>query len=258
MLWFCLTDQTSISRRSKHANLEGKQSKQAKTINSPFARYWRAKYREVKKKTSWTFTPSDRCPPSAAVATAVAGVSSSATQPTLLRHRHTAIASHIISPGKRSIRRSLPAATSYAGAAPPASTRRCGSRSDAGCAGLGGVCRCMPLNSGSHWDHFRCVRQRPPRDGERWNRGGRRRTAGARAAQWAAVPASRVERPCRDPDDFHGAGILVCHHRCRRDSPAAKVMRTSFAFAGFESNLLCHVLADRKRAEFRGYCCVDH
>jgi hypothetical protein len=97
-----------------------------------------------------------------------------------------------------------------------------------------------------------------PRDGERWNRGGRRRTASALAAQWAAVPAGRVERPRCDPDDFHGAGILLFHNRCRRDSPAAKVMRTLITFAGFASNLLCHVLADRIRAEFRGYCCVDN
>jgi len=93
-------------------------------------------------------------------------------------------------------------------------------------------------------DQFRRVPQRLLSDGERWNRGSRRRTAGARAAQWAAVPASRVERPRRDADDFHGVGILLCHHQRRRDAPAAKVMRTLFPFAGLASKFLCHVLAD--------------
>jgi len=65
------------------------------------------------------------------------------------------------------------------------------------------------------------------RDGERWDRGGGRRAAGAHAAERAAVPACRVERPRRHPDDLHGAGVILRRlHRGRRDAPASEVMHT--------------------------------
>jgi hypothetical protein len=93
----------------------------------------------------------------------------------------------------------------------------------------GRLCRWLgvPLYSRSHRDPLFGVCCSSTRGyGERRDRGGGRRSAGGRAAEWEAVPPGRVERPRRRADGLLGTGILlVFRHRCRSDAPATEVRR---------------------------------